>query len=234
VSRVARPPGVNDIAGVAILGLPARVEEPLPSRRAPRVGGALRCTARVYRGLGTLLALIVPRTSLLTDARRRTFGLLDDRLFDDFLRLAVQVPCLRRRGGGHGPQQRRHNNELLACLRGCAWIVDIEVGVDAVAGLSTPLPRAFAVRGGFSGDGGPKQLYRTVLLRVLGFKLARLGQLRIDVGPLGGEGGGALGPAVMRGPVPGPMGTSPSPASAASVAFAWLLVITTQHSHAGS
>jgi hypothetical protein len=52
--------------------------------------------------------------------------------------------------------------------------------------------------------------------------------------PLGGEGGGALGPAAMRGPVPGPMGTSPSPASAASVAFAWLLVISTQHSRAGS
>jgi hypothetical protein len=44
--------------------------------------------------------------------------------------------------------------------------------------------------------------------------------------PLGGEGGGALGPAAMRVPVPGPMGTSPSPASAASAAFAWLLVIT--------
>jgi hypothetical protein len=62
----------------------------------------------------------------------------------------------------------------------------------------------------------------------------RLGQLRVDVGPLGGEGGGALGPAARRGPVPGPVGTSPSPASAALAAFAWLLVITTQHSCAGS
>jgi hypothetical protein len=61
-----------------------------------------------------------------------------------------------------------------------------------------------------------------------------LGQLRIDVAPLGGEGGGALGPAAMRGSVPRPMGTSPSPASATSGAFAWLLVITTQHSRAGS
>jgi hypothetical protein len=46
--RVARPPGVDDVTGVAILGLPARVEEPLLGRRAPQVGGAPRCTARVY------------------------------------------------------------------------------------------------------------------------------------------------------------------------------------------
>jgi hypothetical protein len=137
----------------------------------------------VYRGLGTLRALIVPRTSLLTDVRRRTFSLLDGRLFDECLCLTVQVPYLGRRGGGHGPQQRRRNNELLAHPRGCARIVDVEVSVDAVAGLSTQLPRAFAARGGFSGDGGPKQPYRTVLLCELGFKLARLGQLRTDVGP---------------------------------------------------
>jgi hypothetical protein len=61
-----------------------------------------------------------------------------------------------------------------------------------------------------------------------------LGQLCVDVGPLGGEGGGALGPTARRSLVPGPMGTSPSPASAVLAAFAWLLVITTQHSHAGS
>jgi hypothetical protein len=81
------------------------------------------------------------------------------------------------------PQQRRRSNELLARSRGCAWIVDVEVGVDAIAGLSTQFPREFAARGGFSGDGGPKQPYRAVLLHELGFKLARLGQLRIDVGP---------------------------------------------------
>jgi hypothetical protein len=61
-----------------------------------------------------------------------------------------------------------------------------------------------------------------------------LSQLRFDVAPLGGVGGGALGPAPRRGPVPGPVGTSPSPVSAALAAFAWLLVVTTQHSRAGS
>jgi hypothetical protein len=38
--------------------------------------------------------------------------------------------------------------------------------------------------------------------------------------PLGGERGGALGPAARRGPVPKAGGTSPSPAPAASAAFA--------------
>jgi hypothetical protein len=52
--------------------------------------------------------------------------------------------------------------------------------------------------------------------------------------PLGGEGGGALGPAPWCGPVPGPGGTSPSPASAMFAAFAWSLASTTKHSHAGS
>jgi hypothetical protein len=61
-----------------------------------------------------------------------------------------------------------------------------------------------------------------------------LGQLHVDVGPLGGEGVGALGPAARRGPVPEPMRTSPSPASAALAVLAWLLVITTQHSRVGS
>jgi hypothetical protein len=46
--RVACPSGVDDVAGVAISGLPARVEEPLFGWRAPRVGGALRRSARVY------------------------------------------------------------------------------------------------------------------------------------------------------------------------------------------
>jgi hypothetical protein len=181
--RVACPPGVDDVAGVAVLGLPARVEEPLIGRRAPRVGGTLHCAARVDRGLGALPALVVPRAHLLADAGRRAFGLLAGRLLDKRLRLAVQVPRLGRRGGGHSPQQRRGNNELLARSRGCVWVVDIEVGVDAIAGLSAQLAHAFAARGGFPGDGGPKQPHRAVLLRELGLKLACLSQLRVDVGP---------------------------------------------------
>jgi hypothetical protein len=52
-----------------------------------------------------------------------------------------------------------------------------------LAGFLAKLTRAFATRGGFSGDGGSKQPHRTVLLHELGFKLACLSQLRVDVGP---------------------------------------------------
>jgi hypothetical protein len=43
----------------------------------------------VYRGFGPLRAPIVSRVSLLTDAGRRALGLLDGRLLDERLRLAV-------------------------------------------------------------------------------------------------------------------------------------------------
>jgi hypothetical protein len=69
--------------------LPARVEEPVFGRRAPRVGGAIGRVTRVDRGLGTLRAAIVPRAPLLTDAGRRTLDLLDGRLLDERLRFAV-------------------------------------------------------------------------------------------------------------------------------------------------
>jgi hypothetical protein len=89
---------------------------------------------------------IIPRTPLLADAGRRASGLLDGRLLDERLLLTVQVPRLGRRRGGHGPQQCCGGNELLARSRGRIRIVDVEVGVDAIAGLSTQLTRAFAAR----------------------------------------------------------------------------------------
>jgi hypothetical protein len=54
-------------------------------------------------------------------------------------------------------------------LWGRVRVVDVEVDVDALAGLLAQL-----ARGGFSCDGGSKQLHRAVLLRELGFELARL------------------------------------------------------------
>jgi hypothetical protein len=73
------------------LGLPARVKDPLLDRHAPWVGGVFRCATRVHRWLGALRAPVDPRAPLLTDARRRAFGLLHGRLLDQRLRLAVQV-----------------------------------------------------------------------------------------------------------------------------------------------
>jgi hypothetical protein len=52
--------------------------------------------------------------------------------------------------------------------------------------------------------------------------------------PVGAEGGGALGPAARRDPVPKAGGSSPSPAAVAPVAFAGSLAMTTQHSRVGS
>jgi hypothetical protein len=108
---------------------------------------------------------------------------LDGRLLDEHLRLAVQVPRFGCRRGGHGPEQCRCGDELLARPQGRVWIVDVEVGADAITGLPAQLSRAFAARGGFSCDGGAKQPYRAVLFRQLGLELARLSQLRVDVGP---------------------------------------------------
>jgi hypothetical protein len=94
--RVARPPGVDDVASVTVLGLPVRVLDPLLDRRAPWVGGPLCRIARVYRCLGALHAPVVPRAPLLTDAGRRALGLLHGRLLDERLRLTVQVSRLGR------------------------------------------------------------------------------------------------------------------------------------------
>jgi hypothetical protein len=74
---------------------------------------------------------------------------LDGRLLDERLRLVVQVPRLRRRWGGHGPQQCRSGDELLARSRGRVRVVDVEVGIDAIAGLSAQLAGVLATRGGF-------------------------------------------------------------------------------------
>jgi hypothetical protein len=60
--------------------------------------------------------------------------------------------------------------------------VDIEVGIDALAGLLAQLTRAFAARRGFSSDGGVKQSYRAVLLCKHSLELTRFSQLCIDVG----------------------------------------------------
>jgi hypothetical protein len=45
----------------------------------------------VHRGFGPLYASIALRVTLLPDAGHRALGLLDGRLLDERLRLAVQV-----------------------------------------------------------------------------------------------------------------------------------------------
>jgi hypothetical protein len=109
------------------------------------------------------------------DAGRRALGLLDVRFLDERLRLAVQVPRLWCRRGGHGLQQRRGGDELLARSWGRIRVVDVEVGVDAVTGLPAQFTRGFAARRSFPRDGGAKQPHRAVLFCQLGLELTRLG-----------------------------------------------------------
>jgi hypothetical protein len=45
--RVTRPMGVDDVAGIAVLGLSVRVEDPLLDKRSALVCGLPRRTARV-------------------------------------------------------------------------------------------------------------------------------------------------------------------------------------------
>jgi hypothetical protein len=103
------------------------------------------------------------------------FGLLDSRSLDERLRLTVQVPRLGRRGGRHGLQHRCGGNDLLARLWRHVWVVDVEICVDAVAGLYTQLPRALAARRGFPRHRGAEQPHRPILLHQLGFEFAGLG-----------------------------------------------------------
>jgi hypothetical protein len=123
--------------------------------------------------------------------------------------------CRFRASGVEGAGMAHSSVAALARSRGRVRVVDVEVGVNAVAGLSAQLARAFAARGGFPRHGGAKQLHSAVFFRQLGLELTCLGQLRVDIGPVGGEGGGALGPAAKREIVPRVGGTSPSPAPAA-------------------
>jgi hypothetical protein len=63
--RVALSAGVYDVVGVVVLGLPARVKDPLPDRRSALFGRLPHRAARVDRRLLALGAAVVSRTALL-------------------------------------------------------------------------------------------------------------------------------------------------------------------------
>jgi hypothetical protein len=87
--RVTLSASVDDIAGVAVLGLPARIKDPLPDRRSALVGLLPRRVACVDGRLLALGAAVVPHNALLAYVGCRAFGLLHGRLLDESLRLAV-------------------------------------------------------------------------------------------------------------------------------------------------
>jgi hypothetical protein len=89
--RVARPAGVDDISGVAVLGLSARVKDSFPVWRSALIG-RLPCRAvRMGRRLPALGVAVILHTAWLAHAGRRALGLLNGRLLDERLRLTVQV-----------------------------------------------------------------------------------------------------------------------------------------------
>jgi hypothetical protein len=99
-----------------------------------------------------LSVVVVLHTTLLAYVGCRAFGLLYDRLLDESLRLAVQVSRLGCRGRGHGSEQLRCCDEFLTRARWRVWVINIEVGVDALAGLLAQVVHAFATCRGFSGN----------------------------------------------------------------------------------
>jgi hypothetical protein len=131
-----------------------RIEDPLPDRRSALVGWLPRRAACVDGHLLALGAAVISCTALLAHAGRRALGLLHDRQLDERLRLAVQLSRLRHQRCGHGPEQRRCIDELLTRARWRVWVVDVEVGIDALTGLLAQLAHAFAARRGFSSNGG--------------------------------------------------------------------------------
>jgi hypothetical protein len=108
-------------------------------------------------------------------AGRQAFGLLHSCLLDEGLHLTALVVCLGHRWFRHHPEQRRCCDELLAYSQRSVRVIDIEVGIDALAGLPAQLARMFATRRGFSRDGGTQEPHLPVLFRELGLELSRLG-----------------------------------------------------------
>jgi hypothetical protein len=142
--RVAPSLGIQDVAGIAVVGLDARVKDPLPDWRPALVRWPSRCAACVDGRVLVLCIAVALRVGLMAYAGHGALGLLHDRLFDKGLRLAAQVACFRRRWFGHGSEQRCHCDELLTCPGRRVRVVDVEVGIDALTGLPARLSHVFA------------------------------------------------------------------------------------------
>jgi hypothetical protein len=95
---VALLASVDDIASIAILGLPTRVKDPLPSLRSTLVGRLPGHPACVNGRFWALSTAVVPHAALLAYAGCRAFGLLHNRLLDERL-LSYGPPRAHYLGG---------------------------------------------------------------------------------------------------------------------------------------
>jgi hypothetical protein len=84
--------GVDDVAGVTVLGLSARIKDLLLDRSSTLVGRVCHRAACVNGRFQALRAAVIPHTTLLANAGRQAFSLVQGHLLDERLRLAVQVP----------------------------------------------------------------------------------------------------------------------------------------------
>jgi hypothetical protein len=110
----ASPPlGVLDVASIAVVGLAARVKDPLPDRRPALFWRLSRCVVRVDKCFLVLCVTIAPRSGLFVYAGCGALGMLHRRLLNEGLCLAAQVACFTRQWFGHGSEQRCHCDELL-------------------------------------------------------------------------------------------------------------------------
>jgi hypothetical protein len=139
----------------------------------PGLAGRSATPPRVHRGLRAMRIPIVPRALLLADVGRRAFGLLDGHLLDEWL----------ARGGVSGSSTLK---SVLMRSRACL-----------------PNSRARSPRANAS-PAIEARSNRTVRYSSasLASSLSAWASCVLMSVPLGGEGGGALGPAAVRGPVP--------------------------------
>jgi hypothetical protein len=202
------------------LGLPAHVEEPLLGRRAPRVGGTLRCAARVHRGLRALRA---PSSRALPCWRMRDVELSACWTAACSMS-ACASRCSFRASSVEGAGMAR--SSVAAAMS--FWLA--RGGVLGSSTLKSVLMRSWACRPNLRArspraEASPAMEARSS--RTARYSSASLASssrawanCALTLAPWVARREGALGPAARRGPVPGPVGTTPSPASATLAAFA--------------
>jgi hypothetical protein len=222
--RVACPLGVDDVASVTVLGLPARVKNPLLDRRAPLVGGSLTMPPACTDVSGPC----APPSSRVFPCWQMRDAELSACCTAACSMSACASRCRFRASGVEGAGMARSSVAAATSFR---------LARGGVLGLLTsksvlmhsqacfPSSRARSPRA----EASPAM--EACSSRTARYSSASLASssrawatCALMSAPLGGEGGGGvLGPAPWCGSVPGPGGTSPSPASAALAAFAWSL-----------
>jgi hypothetical protein len=81
--RVARSASIDDVAGITVLSLSARIKDPLRDRRSALVGRLPNRAACMNGRFRTWHTAVIPCAALLAYVGHRAFGLLHGRLLDE-------------------------------------------------------------------------------------------------------------------------------------------------------